>query len=51
MGRGIAPHKFDAKQRPTNQEETAMHGIDLDPQTSSDYWTHYLRVMKETKTH
>jgi hypothetical protein len=48
MGRGITPRKFDAKSQPTNQE-TTMHGIDLDPQTTSDYWAHYLRVMKQAK--
>jgi hypothetical protein len=36
--------------QPTNQE-TTMHGIDLDPQTTSDYWAQYLRVMNEAKTH
>jgi hypothetical protein len=51
MGRGIAPQKFDAKQQPTNQQETPMYGIDLDPQTTSDYWAQYLRVMSEAKTH
>jgi hypothetical protein len=37
---------------PTNksQEETAMYGVEFDPQTTSDYWAHYLRVMKEAKT-
>jgi hypothetical protein len=35
--------------QPTNQE-TTMHGIDLDPQTTSDYWAHYLRLMKQAKT-
>jgi hypothetical protein len=50
-GRGIAPHKFDAKQTTNkSQEETAMYGIEFDPQTTSDYWAHYLRVMKEAKT-
>ena len=34
--------------QPTNQE-TTMHGIDLDPQTTSDYWAHYLRAMKQAK--
>jgi hypothetical protein len=34
-----------------SREETTMYGIDLDPQTTSDYWAHYLRVMKEAKTH
>jgi len=34
-----------------SQEETAMYGIDLDPQTTSDYWAQYLRVMNEAKTH
>jgi len=27
-----------------------MYGIEFDPQTTSDYWAHYLRVMKEAKT-
>jgi hypothetical protein len=27
-----------------------MYGIHLDPQTTSDYWAHYLRVMNEAKT-
>jgi hypothetical protein len=31
-------------------QETTMHGIDLDPQTTSDYWAHYLGVMKQAKT-
>ena len=28
-----------------------MYGIDLDPQTTSDYWAHYLRVMKGRRRH
>jgi len=50
-GRGMAPHKV-RREVTTNKslEETAMYGIDFDPQTTSDYWAHYLRVMREAKT-
>jgi hypothetical protein len=50
LGRGIAPHKSKQSNNQTNQE-TTMYGIDLDPQTTSDYWAQYLRVMNEAKTH
>ncbi|MDT5259181.1 MAG: hypothetical protein QOD10_4261 [Mycobacterium sp.] len=47
-----ASHRTSSKRSndQTNQEMT-MYGIDLDPQTTSDYWAQYLRVMNEAKTH